>query len=114
MRISDWSSDVCSSDLLGDAVLFQAKDFADFPIGLPLVNEYDAIALAVCEVNGTAARGTTPTADLPSGIERESSDQLRSKSVFGRDGAIICAGAGAGSVDRQSGVQVKGVSVGVE
>src|SRR3546814_9609170 len=79
MRISDWSSDVCSSDLLGDAVLFQAKDFADFPIGLPLGNEYDAIALAVCEVNGTAARGTTPTADLPSGIERESSDQLSSK-----------------------------------
>src|SRR3546814_7478813 len=76
MRISDWSSDVCSSDLLGDAVLFQAKDFADFPIGLPLGNEYDAIALAVCEVNGTAARGTTPTADLQSGIERESSDQL--------------------------------------
>src|SRR3546814_1195872 len=63
-------------DHLGDAVLFQAKDFADLPIGLPLGNEYDAIALAVCEVNGTAARGTTPTADLPSGIERESSDQL--------------------------------------
>src|SRR3546814_2020032 len=65
-------------DDLRDAVLLKAKDPADFPIGLALRNERNTVPLALCDLDGTTAQGTTRAADLPSGIECEGAKDRKS------------------------------------
>src|SRR3546814_17001684 len=62
MRISDWSSDVCSSDLLADAALDDLVEFAAIepdPTTLRAIVDLDALPLAHDEIDA-ACRAQQP------------------------------------------------------
>src|SRR3546814_14962762 len=81
MRISDWSSDVCSSDLLWEGI---AADPASIPTAVeellrwvtPLNNMFRTVA-ADCEVDGVAMRAGDRIALVYPSANRDEADRKR-------------------------------------
>src|SRR3546814_15050449 len=81
MRSSDWSSDVCSSDLLDAATV---TDPGQYGIRLRKVSDQSLVALSAIAVSGSGDIVATAAGALPPG----DSDQVES----GQDLAALSAG----------------------
>src|SRR3546814_12799211 len=64
MRISDWSSDVCSSDLLGSRLRLSSANSISLGRLLPQMSYYAQASLNHCRTHGRTLGFVVPTGNL--------------------------------------------------
>src|SRR3546814_9185104 len=98
MRISDWSSDVCSSDLDGLAALRVGKR-----LGIPVIYEIRAFWEDAAVGNGTGREGSLRYR-LTKALETHAVKSADAVAVIceGLRGDLVARGIDAGKIDRKS------------
>src|SRR3546814_8792430 len=76
MRISDWSSDVCSSDLFVDGSRAEIENYAHFPFRFASSDQSEAIDLTRAERRAKSFHGSAFDQFTPA-LEGDPADQLR-------------------------------------
>src|SRR3546814_12054351 len=100
MRISDWSSDVCSSDLLGKTLGADRRHFDWLAVDLVAGADADHVEIIEHVELGHAQAGDAVVADrAPRGNRIEPAPATRTLG----DGAVLCALVTARSEERRVG-----------